>query len=585
VSGSDAGDAQSSDGREAEAQADLDASTVEPQPATDGAIDQTELASASGNAQPQDKDRHWFAAITSKYSEWRSRKSISDWRRIALHDAERWRRSDSRGNEESRLPPGEEVHLGAVVFVEAFTPSTASRLRKAIEDFPESDDRKSAWLAEAEEGRSATSGGAWSSLGSIRKPGTFSLGSYDPEIPDSVEAVWPHIFYATPSMTLVVATFTIKDEDGDLTKIMRADYETTFSSPIIHIPGRWGRIQRRIPWARPKNIRMIEPNQRAEQNRGHACEAAISKHEDACRNWFNRRFPGVFSQAGSEVMPTIRILLTKENVPFQDCRRQFAPVNLSSRFDVWNSTSDPGWKLSFQDRPRGHRYTITAAARRSDAARSPEGDESGDSTWLLTQIFADNQSSLSAHWAVSCLLSLYTDRLASLRDRVGRRRRISKPVRESKDLGRFLISDGLDASTIVAELDAFIATQNIFRFNVPEYSEDMSAYPANRRKDRQPAELIPALHDRIRAQAERLKRDTDAATSNIVASAELRQSIANTVLQRRVLVLTVASILIALASLYVSIATLNSSSNTGGGKSPTPTPSAVQASASGTPHM
>jgi hypothetical protein len=81
--------------------------------------------------------------------------------------------------------------------------------------------------------------------------------------------------------------------------------------------------------------------------------------------------------------------------------------------DVWNSDNEPGWKLGFSGQPRGSRYTITAAARSKDAAQSPGGDEADDSNWYLTQIFAQHQSSLIARWAVNCLLSFYTDRLAT----------------------------------------------------------------------------------------------------------------------------------------------------------------------------
>jgi hypothetical protein len=308
-----------------------------------------------------------------------------------------------------------------------------------------------------------------------------------------------------------------------------------------------------------------------------ACQDLISKHEEACRHWFSMRFPGgVFFDAGPDSIPTVRILVTKENIPFQGRMRQLAPVGLSSALDVWNSDNEPGWKLGFSGQPRGGRHTITAAARRKDAAQSPGGDEAGDSNWYLTQIFAQNQSSLIARWAVSCLLSFYTDRLARLRDRAGRRRKIGWPVREAQDLDRFLIREGLDASTVVSDLEEFTAHPGIFRFDMPEYTEDRSAYPESFQHKHPPAQLSTSLLEGVKKQAKRLMRDTDAATSNITASAELRQAIANTKLQRRVLALTVASILIALASLYIAIASLNASNNLDNGNRPAPSPSAAR---------
>lgn len=65
---------------------------------------------------------------------------------------------------------------------------------------------------------------------------------------------------------------------------------------------------------------------------------------------------------------------------------------------------------------------------------------SGDTIWDLTQQFAKRQSTLVARWATTCLLSLYADRLASLRDQAGRRR-VASPVREARDFDRYLTGE------------------------------------------------------------------------------------------------------------------------------------------------
>jgi hypothetical protein len=517
---------------------------------------------------------HWYIVVASRYHRWHERMSISELRRRMLHDTEQWRQFDERDNNDARLPLDEEIYLGGVVLVEAFTPSTASRLKKSLEALPESYRRKSEFISALERGRSATGSGGWGSLGSVRRPGSFGFDNLDSEIPDAVEAVWPEIFYLTPSLTLLVATFTIKDDDGDLSGLMRADYTTTFSDPIIHVPGRLGWMRKRIPWLRPKGIRATGPNQRSEYKRMLACQDFISKHEKTCRDWFSMRFPGgVFFDGGPDSIPTVRILVTKENIPFQSRMRQLAPVGLSSVLDVWISDSEPDWRLGFGGQPQSGRYAITAAVCGKDAAQSNDEGAPGDFNWYLMQKFAQNQSSLIARWAVSCLLSFYTGLLARLRDRAGRRRKIGRPVRGAQDLDRFLIREGLDASTVVSDLEEFAAHPVVFHFDVPGYTEDRSAYPESFQHKHPPAQLSAALLEKIKTQGERLMRDTDAATSNITASAELRQAIANTKLQRRVLVLTVASILIALASLYVAIASPNASNNSGGGTRPNPSPS------------
>ena len=126
------------------------------------------------------------------------------------------------------------------------------------------------------------------------------------------------------------------------------------------------------------------------------------------------------------------------------------------------------------------------------------------------------------------------------------------PVRAARELDNFLIRDGLDASTIISDLDAFTNDLGRFRIGVAEYSEDLSRYPKGFRGKNTPAELIPVLRSNIKSQAERPKRDMEATASNIASSASLRQAIANTRLQRSVMVLALVTIAIALASLYVS---------------------------------
>jgi hypothetical protein len=61
---------------------------------------------------------------------------------------------DKRDNDASRLPTGEEVHLGGLVLAEAFTPSTISALKRALAEFPGNRERKVEWLANLEQGRS-----------------------------------------------------------------------------------------------------------------------------------------------------------------------------------------------------------------------------------------------------------------------------------------------------------------------------------------------------------------------------------------------------------------------------------------------
>jgi hypothetical protein len=514
-----------------------------------------EAEEESGDAlEGQSNDHHSEEAQTrrnTRWHRWRARESISTMCRETVKQSDMWDDADKRDNDASRLPPGEQIHLGGIVLAEAFTPSTAFWLRKSLERFPAADRKKEEWLLGLENGRSATGSGGWTSLGMVRRPGAFGFDSFDPDIPDVIEAIWPRIYYSTPSLTIAVATFTLREEEGDLTGLLSADYSTSFLKPTVHVEGWMGRIRRHIWWSRPKGVSLSNFMRRANENRMLACESMITQYEEACIKWFSKRFPGRFAADGKGAVPTVRIFFTKDKPPFTEERPRLTAVDLSEKVNVWRSVDQPGWFLS-SHKSRSSRYSLIAAARRSDAAQSPGGGEIGDSTWWLTQKFARNQPTLISHWAITCLLSTYANRLASLRDRAGRRHRPAMPVREAKDFDKFLISDGLDASTIISDLNEFTAKENgPVQLGAEEYVEDLSRHhPGLLTKQTEAAKLSSAFRVNIQAQSNAVRRDMDAATSNIAASAELRQAIANTRLQRFVILLTVITIIIALLGLY-----------------------------------
>ncbi len=188
---------------------------------------------------------------------WRHRKSLRSLREEAEADRGAWEISDDHENEESRLPPGEEVHLGGLVLTEAFTPSTISALHDGLARFPEdSPGQRQEWIAALTAGRTAGGIGGWISLGSVRRPGDFGLGSFDPELPDGVDAAWVHLHFPTPSLTLVVATFTLTDSAGDLSSLLRADYHSEAADFRVRVDGPLGRLRAHLPWARPRQHHM-----------------------------------------------------------------------------------------------------------------------------------------------------------------------------------------------------------------------------------------------------------------------------------------------------------------------------------------
>jgi hypothetical protein len=483
--------------------------------------------------------------------------------------------SDRRDNEASRLPDGEGVHLGGLVLAEVYPPSTTSALYRALENLAATPSEKEKWTTRLGEGRSAAGTYGWQDLGVIRRsdrPGLLDV-HIDRELPHGIDEVRPRLYFPTPSLTLMVATFTLTDQAGDLSEILRADYQGEIHIDIRAL-GRFGRARSHIPWSRPARHDTSWTVGRATDQRRLACEARITTYEAACWTWLASKFPGRFSAWKLADRPAMRLLLTKNTAPFEDSAKWLAPAGIAFGTGVWRPAGmafgpdtwlppDPhGWFLQLADWPRDRRFTATAARSLGTAEARQQGGT--NPLRYLPQQFAGGHSSLAARWAMTCLLSVYADKLAQLRDDAGRHRPGSRPVRQGRDLDDYLIRDGLDASTVASDLGDFTKDLAEFRTGVPEYTEYLDSLPARVRAKNQPRELVPWLREVLQDQVERLARDTAATTGNVGASAELRQAVANTKLQRVMICLTVLAVAIAVIGVVVAVISLYVASHAAG---------------------
>jgi hypothetical protein len=465
---------------------------------------------------------------------------------------------DDRENAATRLPAEESVHLGGLVLAEAFTPSTVSALYDAIRRWSGSNSRRrDEWIAQLDRSRSGRSGGVIY-LGVVRRPddNIFAIfdadGSEDSGLPDGVMAVWLHLSYLMPSIAVVVATFTFRDDAADVSSMLRRDYHTQFSDARFHVYGKFGRLRAQLPWSRPKSHGMSYDMSRAEDEKRRAFEEVIHKREAECSRWFLSRFPGRFSLADSAARPIARIIFTEKEIPFRGQSDWFRPIGLHWSPTIYRSVEIPGWALKEGQWPyaRG-RFILTFAARRRDAARERNTGESGEQNWDLTRQFNLNQASLVVLYALHALLALYGERLAKLRDGARARHRPRRPVRDALTLDDYLTTDGLDAATITADVAALTKDLRRFRWGVPEYTEDQEGLPETVRHTA-PSEFVPDLHALMKEQAARLATDTENTVGNIRGSAELKQAIANTRLQRTVMVVSLAALIVAVVGIFLA---------------------------------
>lgn len=465
--------------------------------------------------------------------------------------------ADARSNRETRLPEDESVQLGGVTLVEAFTPSTVFRLKKTLRKWPRQPERFNETLAaDLERGRSTTAAGGWKNLGTVRRPGQFIMGDghHDDSLPSGVEAVWLSLRYLMPSVALVCATFTFADDVADLSDLLRTDFETETEKTRIVVHGSFGRLRALIPWSRPKRFSTSAPVWTADGAKQRAVERRIRQREAECARWFFAKFEGRFAEADPKARPSIRLIFTEKALPFSEGRRTWLePAGLAWTPFVYRCTDVPGWALKTSPWPtKDDRYAWTVAARRSDVGREGASDATGRSNWSLAQRFKMTQESLAAGYALAALLDIYADRLAILRDAAGGRHPGHRPVRDARNLDRYLLTDGLDAATITADIAALTEDLTRYRRNMPEYTEDQGDRHKEGNKP-QPRELVPSLCESLRGRAARLAADTANTDGNLRASAELRQAIANTRLQRVVVGFTIFAVVVAVLSVVVAV--------------------------------
>jgi hypothetical protein len=187
---------------------------------------------------------------------------------------------DRPENDRTRLPESEEIHLGGLVLAEVFPPSYASSLRDAVEGFPIAREKKAELIAWLSKGRSSSGVSGHMNLANVRHG-----------CPRNVDVVNIDLYFLQPSFTVLIATFAIADDAGDLSKVLRSDYA---SDGHVSVIGPFGWARSRISWSRPAENLVAVPVWRPSRGKRQAFEDLIRDREVSCWGWLGGRFPGRF---------------------------------------------------------------------------------------------------------------------------------------------------------------------------------------------------------------------------------------------------------------------------------------------------
>lgn len=489
--------------------------------------------------QPQEKGvslSNYIERSATTSTRWRDRPTIkqliSDYSTLGRH----------REDYLHRIPDSEKVELSAVTLSEAFTPSNVSLLYEAIESLERKQDGlQPRTLRHLDESRKGASGG-WSEIGPITRPGmpTLGRGHRDATLPNCVNAVWMRLCFPTPSLAILVATFTLKEGSTELSEALSRNYEPKNNTRIV-IPGRLGSIRSLIPWSRPKNHKVEGHILYPDQLRRDTVQNLMKDSIKECESWFYRKFRGKFSQVDPKSRPTVKIILTEQSDPTADTPDWMQDISLWG--NLWKEDDGSPWAIEIGEWfDISNSLATTVAANRNCVAQEMSTREGIEATnWTASQVFHDRYSQLVSKISILVLISLFQQALGRTRD-YPRNRRFARPVRDALDLDYYLINDGLDAATISSEVLTSISDGKIFEYGLPDPKKTLG-------QKHEPQSLQSHLKESMQATAQRLKFDTEATEKIVQASAQLRHAISGTRMQRTAVLLSLVATVVAILAL------------------------------------
>lgn len=503
---------------------------------------QTGADGATSTAGPDETSFHAHLKGHPLYRRWRGY-------RFNTRDDERrfWRNRDPKENEEGRLPDLETLTIPAVWVVEVYTPSTVTGLFDGIQRLKwergvSRNDDLLDWMSRVREGRSA----GWTNLGLVSsRDDRHFMAERTAVLPHGIRAVLPRLVSLTPSLTAMLACFVLDEEAARaLNEPLRRDYTTYIKK------------RRYSPWdlalyfaGRKHGIfggTVHSPDiQRRDQS-----SAALAKAETRCSDWVSQHLPGTFTQEEHRgVHPTAVLVVTDNLEPLTsavDDIRAFDGIGLNRSFRAWKTHEFPGVRLRVRDSWDEDALRLLFAGRRSDIAPHRPGYHDPESDWTLAQHANDFIPGLLSRWALSCLLDGFNHRLSELRDRTASDLGHA-PVRELRQPRRLARTELLDLQVATADIEALAGSDSWYRYDVIEPVD------ADERGRPRP-DLVPSMQEFQLHRSQRLQEDVQRLLTSLSLSAEMTQTISNIRVQRLLVLLTIASVLAALAAVAVTLA-------------------------------
>jgi hypothetical protein len=544
--------ATDSDGTSGHGSVNAVATTATPDAARENPTDSADGATAEERSK---RERHWEWLARRRHLPPFIRKHIQHRRAVAdAQAAERhWRRRDPDDNRDTRIPDGEQVRIPVIWLTELYTPTTLSGLLKGLPPLitkarwkhPERGD-----LVEWVQAARRQGGGAWQMLPEVWPPGTrYLTDQIVDDLPTGISSVTWGIYTLTSTVTAVTAAFHVREEYAEeLQRIINQDVSTHATLT----PGGGFKISD-VRWQKQE-----------------AADRWRESLRSAAAEWLAERLPGSFHGLAPCQPPTIELLLTEKQRPWDTpisdvpgSREWMRLLDLVNVEGYWQSTDMRWLRLRERQILRWNpslKHIQTLAALRSDFLAIAAHGTLGEAIYLLHQYITP----FASRQALTALLNELDEQVAAIRD-LSERATSQRSPKALNQVQRQLIHTGLDSQIVATDIARFARNERWWTHDVLDFIEVL---PSALSVWQSPRESLSGLMRQRQVDRGAASAQAEADLREVInSSAQLTAATENIRLQRSVRWLAIISVIVAIIATAATVAALYISSRT-----PSPTP-------------
>lgn len=456
---------------------------------------------------------------------------------------------DPGDNADTRLPSDEQALIPVIWLAEVFTPTTLPSLLSGVRELTSRASERWSHKHDAIEWIITTrrrGGGGQLRLPFVRKgngPSILLSEIYD-QTPPGIDTIYLSLHTLTSTVTVLTAQFHLNDDRArKLEEILNQDLATG-----IELPQHGGFSILRV-----------------KEQKANAVEAWRTALRQDATSWLAEHFPGSFHRSALGQLPTIELMLTRQYRPFEPPCESGWPgwadiLDLGDLGGYWQCI--PIRSLRLRERAESglrtaqrHRLVLAAIEKElvADYDKSLE-----KAVYMLDGLIR----TLLARWSLTALIRELEEQLASIQD-VAEQASFRHSPRALTETQRQLLRTGIDSRIVVNDIIRY-AQNSSWGTDVLEFSEVPQR--ALSQNSEPPTSLTEWLQLGQITGGERVARLETDLRDILSTSAGLISASENLRLQRRVVWLTVISVLAAVVGAAAAVLALRASA----GQAPTP---------------